>query len=93
MRKFNAIIERASSISTPIRLLAADKLKAARSARMNSIPWEDTPECQALMVFMAAKRTGFTTCDSLDDFLDEIEDYTIEEDTSGVDPTSSSPEA
>ena len=95
MRSFSITIEHADgNMPAPIRLLTADKINAARSARLNSIPWEDTPECQSLMVFMAAKRARLTDADSLAEFLEEINDYTIEENTAdSVDPTFTSPQA
>lgn len=80
-----------------VRLLAADRIKANKIARMNDIPWEENPQCHGLLVFCALRRTGQTGADNFEDFINQVADYEITSDTqgepAGEDPTSAGQEA
>lgn len=80
-----------------VRLLAADRIKANKIARMNEIPWEENPQCHGLLVFCALRRTGQTLADNFEDFIEQVADYEITNDApnqpEGEDPTSASREA
>lgn len=79
---------------TTVRLLAHDRIKAAKIARTNSIPWEEGPECHALLAYAAARRAGLTSADDFDAWLESILDYeiTVDEPTGAVaDPTRPTP--
>lgn len=90
---FISIEDTAGHITSGIRLLAVDRIKAAKIARMNSIPWEESPEAHALLAYCAARRSGHTTAEDFDQWLAGVADYELTNDDPAEDPTSQGTEA
>lgn len=94
MKRLYVTIEDATADKpTTVRLLAHDRIKAAKIARTNSIPWEEGPECHGLLAYAAARRSGLTTADDFDAWLESVLDYeiTAEDRTADADPTRPTP--
>lgn len=74
-----------------MRLLAADRVKAQKIARMNNIPWDNGPECETLLCFTLSQRTGALPAPDLDTFLENLADWQITFEDVSDDPTRGAP--
>lgn len=60
---------------TNLRLLAADRIRAEKIARLNNTPWVDGPTCQAYLAFAITQRAEITHVDNFDQWLEQIADF------------------
>lgn len=71
-----------------LRIFAADRVRASEIARTNSVPWEDTPKCHALLGYCTVKRLGLTDAPDFDTWMDNVVDFSLSNDAPDfADPT------
>lgn len=89
MKKIYTTIEYTDgAVHENIRIYAADKIAAAKTARLNDIPWVEGPEAHSLLAYQAARRAGITSADNYDDWMATVADFELStEDTHAEDPT------
>jgi hypothetical protein len=97
MKKIYLDIETADgTVHEHVRVLAADKVRAARIARLSDIPLGDNPEVAELLAFAATTRAGIVAADDLDAWRTQVLDFAASDGEPagiGADPTTPSPEA
>ena len=69
----------------PIRITAADKIRAEQTGRNQRWEWADNPRMHSLMGFFAAKRSGEISHDSYTAFMEDLVDFSISNKTSDED--------
>ncbi|WP_172193240.1 hypothetical protein [Actinomyces faecalis] len=78
------------SVHEAVRVVAADKVRAAQIARRNDVPLTDGPEVAELLAYAATTRTGIVAAEDLEAWRAQVTDYAASEtdpdDT--ADPTS-----
>lgn len=78
MKKFYITVENIdTTVNGPVRMLAADRIRANSIARMNNMEWSDNPQCQALLAFAAMRRASLTQAENFDDWLAQVADFEI----------------
>lgn len=79
------------TIHEGLRLLAIDRIRAHRTARMTGIEWEESPVCQALVTHAAAQRLGLPNTEDFDTWMNTVADFEMTNDAPegahAVDPT------
>lgn len=96
MKKTYVDIELADgTVHEAVRVVAADKVRAAQIARTNNIPLVDGPEVAELLAYAATTRAGVVVAENLEAWRAQVTDYagteTDPDDT--ADPTSALLEA
>lgn len=86
MKKIYATIEYADgTMHEKVRIYAADKINAAKTARMNDVPWVEGPEAHSLLAYQAVRRRGLTQADNYEDWMTNVVDFELSNDE--ADPT------
>lgn len=75
-----------------VRVVAADKIRAAKIARLNGVPTDSAIELAEFIAFATATRTGIVEADNLEEFRAQVIDYGASDKEPESDPTRSAGE-
>lgn len=79
------------TVHEQVRILAADKVRASKIARMNGVSLEDTIEALELFAYAATTRAGLVPAADLEEWRRQVADFAVSEDAPAVDPTTPAP--
>lgn len=82
------------TVHEAVRVLAADRIRAAKIARTNGVPLDDSPEIAEYLAFAATTRTGLVSAEDLGAWRPQVADFASAEhepEQGSADPTQPAP--